>query len=46
VYAPIPSIKTVNNGLINGLINERLDIEPVNIYRYRGGIISKILDIS
>jgi hypothetical protein len=46
VYSPIPSIKTENKGLINGFISEKLDAEPVNIYRYRGGIISKILDKS
>ncbi len=46
VYSPIPSIKNQQSWVINWFINEKLNQEPVNIYRYRGGIISKLLDTS
>ncbi|USN58029.1 MAG: hypothetical protein H6767_06875 [Candidatus Peribacteria bacterium] len=43
VYAPTPQISNydLEEGVF-GNINETLDDEPVRLYRYRGGVISKI----
>lgn len=44
VYAPIPTIRDNENVKIVGHIDENLKNEPVNIYRYRWGILSKLLE--
>lgn len=46
VYSPTPNITGMEEGTILWVLDERLQEEPVNIYRYRGGIISKILDVN
>lgn len=46
VYPPIPTINGNNNNKINGYIDETLKEEPVNIYRLRGGVVTKLLDAS
>jgi hypothetical protein len=46
VYSPIPTIKSKDGITLNGYINEVLHKEPINIYRVRNGILSKLLDQS
>lgn len=44
VYAPIPEIKSVakESSLIKWIINENISQEPIDIFRYRDGVLSKI----
>ena len=42
VYSPTPSIKKYDNWIINWVIDEDLKEEPINIYRVRWGIITKL----
>ncbi|MDD2566021.1 MAG: VCBS repeat-containing protein [Candidatus Gracilibacteria bacterium] len=42
VYAPIPTIVSTDSGIIKGLINEELNGEPIDIFRYRNGILDLI----
>jgi len=43
VYSPVPNIDSYNNWLINwSLIQENLTKEPINIYRFRGGVVTKL----
>lgn len=42
VYSPIPEIKNYNTDNISWFINENLSWEPINIYRLRWWIITKI----
>ena len=46
MYPPIPTISGNNNSKLNGSIDETLKLEPVNIYRLRGGVLTKLLDVS
>ncbi|PID87581.1 hypothetical protein CSB07_00690 [Candidatus Gracilibacteria bacterium] len=46
VYAPKVDIKDFDFDVISGKIDEDLENEPINIYRYRGGNLVKILDSS
>nr|MDD3720153.1 VCBS repeat-containing protein [Candidatus Gracilibacteria bacterium] len=46
VYSPIPSIDAKNGDNVIGSINEKLSNEPINLYRYRGGVLSKLIDKS
>jgi hypothetical protein len=36
VYAPIPNISKVSGTLVEGKLNEKLENEPVTLYRLRG----------
>ncbi|MCD5385392.1 hypothetical protein LRZ95_01855, partial [Candidatus Gracilibacteria bacterium] len=43
VYSPIPTITSYANGLINGKLKEEyLTDEPINLYRFRGGVITRL----
>jgi len=44
VYSPTPEISSYTWGVINGVINESLESEPINLYRYRWGVIAKLED--
>lgn len=46
VYSPTPFIQLQEWNRVEGMLNETLSNEPVNLYRYRGGIISKLADDS
>ena len=45
VYSPKPKINSFEWWVINWNINENLNNEPVSIYRYRWGVIKKLIDI-
>ena len=42
VYSPKPNISDYSSWVIKWSIDESLNNEPVNLYRYRGGIIKKL----
>jgi hypothetical protein len=42
IYSPTPQIETINELWLIWLIDENLDDEPVSLYRYRGGVVSKL----
>ena len=42
VYPPLPSISEYNNWTIKWKIDENLQDEPINLYRYRWWMISKL----
>ncbi|MDD2870584.1 MAG: VCBS repeat-containing protein [Candidatus Gracilibacteria bacterium] len=44
VYSPKPSIIDYNNGKVDGKLNEDLTDEPVNLYRFRGGVVTSLQD--
>ncbi|MDA7494830.1 hypothetical protein N8455_00650, partial [Candidatus Gracilibacteria bacterium] len=44
IYAPTPEIITMNELGIIGKIDEELTQEPVSLYRYRGGIVTKLVN--
>ncbi len=44
VYAPNPEIESLNSWIIKWSIDEKLEKEPVNIYRVRSGQIKKLED--
>ncbi|MCP4523251.1 MAG: hypothetical protein GY828_03460, partial [Candidatus Gracilibacteria bacterium] len=44
VYAPVPEIDRLNTQGFIGEINEKLDNEPISLFRYRGGKITQIED--
>jgi hypothetical protein len=46
VYAPIPEIQSIKESTLIWLLDEDLDEEPVSLYRYRWGVISKLKDSS
>lgn len=46
VYSPTPFIQLQEWNRVEWMLSETLTNEPVNLYRYRGGIISKIADDS
>ena len=46
VYPPAPQIQSYENEVISGVIDETLLEEPVRIYRYRGGVIKKLHNIT
>ncbi len=46
VYTPTPQINNYSKGLISWFINEDLTWEPINIYRYRWGVIKRLENYS
>jgi len=42
VYPPIPEINSYTGSLINWIIDEELDLEPINLYRFRWGSIKRL----
>jgi len=44
VYAPVPNIESVTNWVVSWYINEDISKEPINIYRLRWWVITKIED--
>jgi hypothetical protein len=42
VYSPTPYINNYNDAKITGILNEKLSNEPINIYRVRWWIITKL----
>ena len=42
VYTPIPEINNYSDWTISWFINEDLTWEPINIYRYRWGVIKRL----
>ena len=42
IYSPTPEIDTINELWLVWLIDENLDDEPVSLYRYRWGVVSKL----
>ncbi len=46
VYAPIPQIESYSWSIVDWYLNETLTREPVNLYRYRWWMISKLSDVS
>ncbi|MDP2089997.1 MAG: FG-GAP-like repeat-containing protein [Candidatus Gracilibacteria bacterium] len=46
VYSPKPRVNSFNSGTVSGSINENLTDEPINLYRFRGGVVSSLNDDS
>lgn len=46
VYAPIPDISYGDRGEVRWLLRENIDGEPISLFRYRWGVLSKLKDIS
>ncbi len=43
VYSPRPEILNYKSGKINGYIDEKIDKEPINIYRIRWNSLAKVI---
>lgn len=41
-YAPVPEIKTLSGNIVTGGLNESLGNEPVELFRLRNGVLSRI----
>ncbi|RKW20498.1 VCBS repeat-containing protein [Candidatus Gracilibacteria bacterium] len=44
IYSPIPEIESYDGVTISGKISEKLQGEPINFYRFRGGDLTKLGD--
>lgn len=44
VYSPIPNIENFSDWTVYWSINEELTDEPINLYRYRWGVITSLLN--
>lgn len=42
VYAPIPDIQTISGTMVSGILNESLTNEPIDIFRLRNNIMTRI----
>ena len=42
IYSPTPEIESINELWLVWIIDEELDNEPVSLYRYRWGVVSKL----
>lgn len=42
VYPPVPDIKTLSGNTLSGSLNEALGNEPIDVFRLRNGILTRI----
>lgn len=42
VYAPIPEIRSTSGSIISGKLNEELMGEPIDLFRFRNGNLSRV----
>jgi heat shock protein HspQ len=44
IYTPTPTISSYSNSIVKWIIDEDFTDEPINLYRFRSWVITKILD--